>query len=302
MEVEDESALNMPLLAGNDQQQSTNSNISNDGAILSQLFVAPGGEDSARSKKSYRCCKTKNREMLALFIFAILTWLGFVLTLFATYSCNLIHVTWNPHSIHLSITGVGIHRFEQTIRNQKKHIKEIKCFDQMSYVQHAEISSSKHFFPSDEFVQKASVVAPTLAGVAFAGVMVYMVVASTYVDTFTNRLNYERYPWKTLSICYILVGLILVSAGTAELLTVLDLLNVADPTDDHHDSPICNAEYSTCQLGMGGNIAVSGVACCFAAALLAFSAAYVTINDAMSARRVIEADRPIQHETVGSLS
>ncbi|KAL3791191.1 hypothetical protein ACHAWO_013622 [Cyclotella atomus] len=305
MEMEDQSALHIPLLAPDDQHQPINANISNDDAILSQLSV-PSGQDHTQTKKSHRschnCCTTKNKEMPTLFTFAILTWLGFVLTLYATYSCNLIHITWNPHSIHLSISAVGIHRFEQTIHNIKKQIKEIKCFDQSSYIQHAEISSdSKHFFPSDEFVIKASRLAPILSGVAFTGVMIYMIVASIYVDAFTkNRLNY---PWKTLSACYISVGLILVAAGTAELLTILDLLNDAgDPTNDHGDSPICNVNYSSCGLGMGGNIAVGGVVCCYGAALLAFLVAYVTIADAMSAKRGDKTDRPVQHATVGSLS
>ena len=268
MEMEEpNNDLHLPLLADYPQQHPQ-----------SQLPIVSGA-DGDKDSPNKKCCKIpKDKELCSLFAFSILSWLGFVLTLYTTYSCDVIHITWNPNSIHLSVTGVGVSRFEETIRKPNLHIKEIKCFDQSSYVQHAEISQSTHFFPTDEFLRKCSILAPTLAGVVFVGVMMYMVVASVEVDKF-NRTSNPQYPWKIMISCYVLAGMTLIAAGTAELLAVLDLMNVADPTNDHHESPICNNKYSTCQLGTGGKIAISGVACCYAGSLIAFSAAFVTIQE-----------------------
>lgn len=272
LKMEEENDTQLPLLANEAQNQS------DDDAILSQPLVASDANTARPNNK--RCRKLPNdKEILGLFAFAILTWLGFVLTLYATYSCDLIHITWNPHSIQLTITGLGVRRFQTTVRKPQQQIKQKKCFDRASYVEHAEISKNEQgFFPSNELAQRASIVAPTLAGVAFAGVMIYMVVASIHVDKFTNRVHNSQYPWKTVSICYVLGGITLIGAGTAELIMILDLLNVPDTnTNDRYESPMCNVDYSTCQLGVGGQFAVTGVACCYCAALLAFYAAFVTI-------------------------
>ena len=291
LEMEDENDAHVPLLI---QEQS------NEDAILSQLLVASDADKAHASTNNKCCCKApKDKEIIGLFLFAILTWLGFVLTLFTTYSCDLIHVTWNPHSIHLSVTGVGIRRFQETTRQPKLRVKIVECFDQASYIQHAEISNTERFFPTDEFVKTTSMVAPALSGAVFAGVLIYMIVASINVDRFTNTTTNPQYPWKTITLCYALAGFTLVGAGTAELLVILDLLDVADYANNNHESPICNAEYSTCQLGTGGKLAVFGVACCYAGALLAFFSAFVTVRAKRSsgASPVVE---PVP--TLGSLS
>jgi hypothetical protein len=278
MEMDDDNALHHALLAREDQERPIDANSNSDDAILSQLLVASGADKNAPSANNKRCCTPpKDREMLILPIFTFLTWLGFVLTLFSTYSCNLIHITWTG-SEQESITGVGVSRYQQKTRRQAERVKEIKCYEQASYVQHEETSKSDHFFPTNNFMQTCSWLAWACSGLVLAGIMMYMIVASISPEKFMNRSSNLKYPWKAMSLCCVLAGTTLMAAGTAELLVILDLLNIADPTNDHRESPICNDEYSTCRLGNGGKLAVTGVACCYAGGLLAFFAAMVTVR------------------------
>ena len=179
--------------------------------------------------------------------------------------------------MHLSITGVGIRRFQQILPKPSQGIEEVQCLDQNSFTRHSEISKQEHFFPEDHFLQTMSVLAPTLAGVVMSVVIVFLVVATISPEKFHRTLN-RQYPWNAMIAYYLVLGLILIAAGTAELLVILHLLHVKNPGSDAYDSPICNPQYSTCQLGMGGKIAAAGVACCYAGGLVAIFAAMVTMR------------------------
>lgn len=308
MEMEDDNDLLLSLL----EQDHQHNNSTTDDAILSQLLASGAGAASNKHTSTNKCCcccklpKDKETPALFTFAFAILNWVGLILILFANYtSCNLLHVTWNTGSIHLSITGLGISRYQQ---------KDTQCYDQISYVQHAEISQSDHFFPYTELLETMGLVAVTLAGVAFVGFLAYVfVVAIVHPEKYSNTaVNNPRYPWRVTSVCQVLGGILLIGAGTAELLVLLDLMNIIDLTrndgdgnnnhdnDDNHQtksSPICNAEYSTCHLGLGGGMAVSGIACCYAGAVLAFYATFVMIRTRRRERK--EDERRIQQTYLG---
>eukprot|EP00956_Cyclotella_meneghiniana_P033995 scaffold100778_cov30-Cyclotella_meneghiniana.AAC.1 len=321
--MEDDNDLLLSLL---EQDHQHNNNSTTDDAILSQLLASGAGAASNKhtstNSRHRRCCCSgcklpKDKEVPALFAFAfaILNWVGLILILFANYtSCNLIHVAWNTGSIHLSITGLGISRYQQ---KQKDTTAVAQCYDQISYVQHAEISQSDHFFPYTELLEQMGLVAVTLAGVAFVGFLAYVfVVAIVHPEKYSNTsVNNSRYPWRATSACQVLGGILLIGAGTAELLVLLDLMNIIDLTrsdgdgnNDHHrdddndnhqtkSSPICNAEYSTCHLGLGGGMAVSGIACCYAGAVLAFYATFVMIRIRRRERK--EDERRIQQTYLG---
>ena len=151
--MEDDNDLLLSLL----EQDHQHVNSTDDDAILSQLLASGAGAASNKhtsTNKSCCCCCSggcklpKDKEVPALFTFAILNWVGLILILFANYtSCNLIHVAWNTGSIHLSITGLGISRYQQKQKDTTTTATTAQCYDQICYVQHAEISHSDHFLP-----------------------------------------------------------------------------------------------------------------------------------------------------------
>lgn len=181
-------------------------------------------------------------------------------------------------------------------------MKNMQCYDQLSYVQHAEITQNDHFFPYNELLQQYGLAAVTLAGIVFAGFLAYIFVAIVDPAKY-NRVNNPRYPWRALSVCHVLGGITLIGAGTAELFVVLDLMNTIDLTNDGNDhddelkSPICNVEYSTCHLGLGGRMAASGIACCYVGALLAFYATFIMVRT--QHRESKEDERRIQQTYLG---
>ncbi|KAL3802402.1 hypothetical protein HJC23_007227 [Cyclotella cryptica] len=289
MTIDDNNNLHQPLLADDNREPVLETNTKSDDDVASPLVLTSGAstdlENATTSPR--RCCRcavncftwlSQNKWLTYIVLFSFLTWAAFILSLYVTYSCDIILVRWNANSLNLSVSGVGIFRFQQRTRNVPRNRNEINCVEYGSYNLHAEIQKIEDFFPVDKKLRVLSVLAPTLAGVVFLGIMGLMVLASLYPDKFMNRLTNREYPWKSLSISYVLGGVILIAAGTLELIVVLDLLNIANPVNDIHESPICNSAYSTCRLGGGGKVAITASSFCYGAALIALAAACITVG------------------------
>ena len=228
------------------------------------------------------CCKSfcRDRWFIGICFFAIQTWIGFLFAIWSTWTCNLVHITWYP-SQTFRVTGVGLWRYQETTKKKTANgmVKEVICMDYESWEHHSEISNAGSFFPEDIDENRAfSVVSPTLAGIVFVALMVVMIVASAQPDKFMNHEFNPQYPWKALSTCYILAGVLLLATGTIELRMVIDIMNFFAPINDVHESPVCNGAFSTCQLGSGGRFAVAGACCDFVASGIAFAAAFITIK------------------------
>ncbi|KAL7489603.1 hypothetical protein ACHAW6_015257 [Cyclotella cf. meneghiniana] len=288
MEINDDNNLNQPLLADDEQEQVIDTITKNDDALSSQLVLASGAstdrEHATTLPRCGRCvayCFTsfsRHRWLIGIILFSFLTWASFILSLYSTYSCDIILVDWNRNALNLSVSGVGIFRFQQRTRNIPRNRNEIHCVEYASFKTNAGIQNIEEFFTVDRDLRVLSILAPTLAGVVFLGIMGLMVMASIYPDKFMNRLTNPEYPWKSLSISYVLAGMLLIAVGTMELIVVLDLLNFANPVNDIHVSPICNSAYSTCRIGGGGKASISATLFCYCAALIALIAACITVG------------------------
>ena len=172
MEINDDNNLNQPLLADDEQEQLIDTITKSDDALSSQLVLASGAstdrEHATTLPRCGRCvayCFTsfsRNRWLIGIILFSFLTWASFILSLYSTYSCDIILIDWNRNSLNLSVSGVGIFRFQQRTRNDQRNRNEIHCVEYASFKTNAGIRNIEEFFTVDRDLRVLSILAPTL--------------------------------------------------------------------------------------------------------------------------------------------
>lgn len=226
----------------------SNSAVDDDGAadedddiIVAQLLTA----DDRRRTRTERCCNKycryrvlTNRRIRAV-LSGLMVFTGLFASMWSTFSCNLVSVEYPDGGLHLSITAVGIWKFEKEVTEQhpgssQEATKKVCVgYDASQENQRADTGG---FFPTDKTIQVYSILACSFYFAGMLSMLMYLLIPPSM------RTG-------------VVVGCVafLVNAG---IFHVLCLHGLSHPPDQ---SPICNAAYSHCHLGPGGRWAVYAV-------------------------------------------
>ena len=265
-----------------------------DDVIVSQLLSANERPRCRHHRRcpTFPCLQGGSCWML---LFGLFAWMGFVSSIWSAYSCDLIHVEWNKGGVHLSVTGIGIWRYQKEVSSpsssgsqyrHKNHISDGNVGKNEICVSYGGDPTNKKmegFFPSEKRLHVYSILAPSLSFSVLLGLMVIGLAAVACPERFTHPENNESLRRSRLLIAeiitYILAGVTLMISGIFLLAMTYGLLHYSHHTSDAlHQSPICNPSYSRCHLGSGGRWALSGALSCCLSALVAFLAPYSMVR------------------------
>ena len=259
--AEEAESLRHPLLSDNQCEGS-------DEEIVSQLMSAT--ERPIRRRRWLR-------SSFWVIFFGCCTWFGFMASLWAAYSCNIILIDWNEGGVHLSITGLGLWQYQQVggnhenIGENSNHEEKTVCVPYGG----GKSDNLQGFFPMDNNLRIYSILPPSLSFSVILSVIVYLMVASVNPDTFTRFDGQGSPRWKYATIARIIfaifVGLALTLSDIFQLLTTYGLLNLLTTDLDSEDqSPMCNPKYSSCRFGPGGYWAIFAATNFFVSGVVAF--------------------------------
>jgi hypothetical protein len=252
-----ESQLALPLL----------NDVDRDEEIISQLL-----NTTERRRRSHRCSYfNPTRKRCGAISFALLVWFGFMSTLWASSSCELVQIDYNKGGLELTIEGVGFWRYEQKVTNGT-HISNY-CAPYGQKV-HKEINL-EGFFPEDKTLQAYSIVSPSAAFASVLALMVCVVEVSVDPEILSwsmnlpgNTIDASVEPQTTIRSA-MLAGVLLMMSGIFQMLATFSLLHYnPTPTATGYVSPLCNPTYSQCRLGPIGIWAVFGSLALFLAGVI----------------------------------
>lgn len=282
----DGSTLRRPLLSDADY-------VDDDEEIVSQLLST----NERSSLRRYRCQKFDKKWPCCAFAFAVIAWMGLFASAWSTFSCDLVAVHYPAGGVELSITGVGFWSYQrerEVVDDDTKHNKEDgsdkhenqatkkECVNYSAAPANPAVNMTG-FFPSDQKLQVYSIVAPSLYFAATLALFMFMLILSMHPEVLLQAET-EQYPATGLRTTMKAAIVLFYSAGYFHILSSYGLLHFSD-NSTNDKSPICNPDYSQCNLGRGGHWASYAIfSSFFCGSVLCFAAYFVGCRSERSKR------------------
>lgn len=236
----------------------------NDEEILSQLLSTERERGSGR-----RCHFQLTRKRCSAISFALMVFFGFISSIWAAASCNLVLVDWNPGGVELTIEAVGLWRFAQKATNGTHTKHSCVSYDRLKAHKETNLDS---FFPKDKALQAYSIVSPSTAFASILALMVCLVEVTVYPEILSGTTSPESAEPKTAIKAAVIAGGLLIIGGIFQMVSIFSLLHYDYPisTTTGYQSPICNPSFSHCRLGPMGVWGVFGALALIFAGIISF--------------------------------